>query len=324
MAQLTFTNPLHSTLGHFVRELNDTLRRSGVEAEERVVSAVEGLNGPAGKLRMLGRAVSNINAVRSTATHGNLQIWPSLGLAEMPLWRSGNGPGHYVILHDPIPLRRQAGFDALSRFIAARVKGAALPTIVVHSRDAAAEAKRLLPHFTIVELMHPVLSAKPVARGLSEKRRVVVAGQYKPERDLGLLRALGPMLKRSGIDAHIYGRGWPDDIDGWEVDSRFVSEIELDAILRDASAMLLPYRNYFQSGIAVRALELGTLTVSPRNSFAEDLSGVDSGLLFDSLDPELVLSAIEAAVDDSADAVAAFEAYKARADASWSRAPWVD
>jgi glycosyltransferase involved in cell wall biosynthesis len=89
---------------------------------------------------------------------------------------------------------------------------------------------------------------------------------------LELLVVLAPLLRDRGFRLLVVGRGWPD-IAGWEVDNRFLPETELDQRIRDSAAVLIPYSHFYQSGIAVRALELGVPVVGPRHPFLSDLFG---------------------------------------------------
>ena len=70
------------------------------------------------------------------------------------------------------------------------------------------------------------------------------------------------------------GRGWPQ-VTGWDVDARFLSEAEVTAALSSAECLVLPYSLYFQSDVAVRALESMTPVVGVRHPFLEDLLGPD-------------------------------------------------
>lgn len=69
---------------------------------------------------------------------------------------------------------------------------------------------------------------------------------------------------------------------GWEVDDRFVPEAELDDLIRSASVVLIPYRRFFQSGVAVRCLETGTPFVGPSDSSLSDLLSERLDLLAES------------------------------------------
>lgn len=188
----------------------------------------------------------------------------------------------------------------------------------MHSEYAREVAAERLPHHHIDLALHPMLNEQSTL-SKSPRPSVLVAGQYKTERDLELLSDLGPQLRAAGWRTHIVGRGWPE-VNGWEVDARFVSEEEFDDILGKAWVLLMPYKNYFQSGIAIRALEQGTLTVGPRSSFLEALYGPSSGLIVDERNS---LSEYVAAFSRVADGVErpdlAFSDYSDRMRSSWSR-----
>lgn len=315
---ITYTNPLSRTLAHYEQELTDTLRRCSVNYEGLPTLLVEGRPGIYGKAAMLHAALQNVTNHRDNMTT-NLQTWSSLGLLEARLWQSKNAR-NIVLLHDPVPLRRQVGFDSLSRLWASRSVKHKAPIVMVHSEDARKAARQLLPQHDIVTALHPIRDVQR-STAKSVEPTVVVAGQYKPERDLAMLEALGPRLQAKGIRAKIYGRGWPSAIAGWSVHSRFISETEMDDVLAEAWAVLLPYDLYFQSGIAIRALEQGTLTVSPRTSFAEDLLGADShSIINDSKSYKSCLDAITHTLHHQLAAEATFLKYRADVDNSWRNA----
>ncbi|SCB75488.1 hypothetical protein GA0061083_0530 [Pseudarthrobacter enclensis] len=267
---------------------------------------------------MLRDAIYNVSELRNDV-HPNLQIWPSLGLLEARLWESEQAR-NVVLIHDPIPLRRQVGFDAISTHWASKNAKRVSPLIMVHSDDALRATERLLPKHTITKALHPIKTAQNMGEK-SPEPLVVVAGQYKPERNLEILAAIGPHLRAKGIRAQILGRGWPDGIPGWTVSDKFVAEDDLDAILAAAWCVLLPYDLYFQSGIAIRALENGTLTVTPRTSFGEDLLGLNSpSIIDDKRSPRDTISAIEYTLDHRGTAGEHFTRYRDLTDQSWRRA----
>lgn len=312
---ISFTNPLSLTLAHYERELEETLNRCNISHEALSTRLVEGAHGPSGKLAMLQGAFLNVLSKR----HGqvpNLQIWPSLGLLEARLWAS-NSVRNIVSIHDPVPLRRQVGFDQLSKRWARSKSRRLSPLLMVHSNDALRETQKLLPNHDVIKTLHPILSKQSLGPK-SQEPTLIVAGQYKPERDLQMLGHLGPRLRAQGIQPEIHGRGWPSGIPGWEVHNRFVEEAELDNILSRAWAVLLPYSRYFQSGIAIRALEQGTLTVTPRTSFAEDLLGADShSIIDDGNSIDQCFQAILRTINDQAKSVEVFAKYRDATDNSW-------
>jgi hypothetical protein len=108
---------------------------------------------------------------------------------------------------------------------------------------------------------------------LRPTRSVVgVIGQWKPARDARVIAELAPALAKRGYTIEIHGRGWPQ-VDGVRVYDRFVREDELDELLASFACVVLPYSHYFQSDVAVRALENGVPLVGRRHAFVEDLFG---------------------------------------------------
>lgn len=102
---------------------------------------------------------------------------------------------------------------------------------------------------------------------------MLVAGQHKDARDLSIIREFGLRAPRSWR-LSIAGRGWPA-LPGWSIDSRFLDESEFSARLSEADVLLLPYKFYFQSGVAVRAVESGCPVAAERHEFLEEILGLD-------------------------------------------------
>jgi hypothetical protein len=122
-------------------------------------------------------------------------------------------------------------------------------------------------------LPHPIMPrTPPEPRTTSEI--VLVCGQYKPARDLVLLKHIGGTLRDRGLRPVIRGRGWPE-VRGWDVQEGFLSEPALDASLAESAAVLIPYSHFYQSGVAVRAVELGVPVAGPQHPFLIDLLGPD-------------------------------------------------
>ncbi|WP_156162335.1 hypothetical protein [Demequina iriomotensis] len=314
-AQIAVANALPAALDHYARELGQTLERIGVTDSLLGVSPVEGLDGFRGRARMLTNALAN-RSLRSRHGGPVLDLWPSLGLLEARSVSAPRSP-QLLVLHDPVPLRRQVGFGPLVTRWAASAPSKKRPTIVVHSHAADRVVEELLPQHVRRFALHPVLSHEPIgAESLSNT--VLIAGQFKPARDVELIAALGRLLPQHGLRGRIVGRGWPD-LAGWEVENRFVPESELDELLASASAVVLPYSHYFQSGIAVRALENGTLTVGRRTDFLEVLVGRRSPSLVDSGTAHAYARAIVETVSlDRSGATQALGDFRRRVDESWN------
>ncbi|WP_210494634.1 hypothetical protein [Patulibacter sp. SYSU D01012] len=75
-----------------------------------------------------------------------------------------------------------------------------------------------------------------------------------------------------------------------------MSEDELTQSLRASNVVLIPYSRYYQSGIAIRALEEGTPVVGRRHTFLESLLGAAYPGLVDSESTDEWLAAIERVV----------------------------
>jgi len=146
---------------------------------------------------------------------------------------------------------------------------------------------------------------------------VVVVGQYKPVRDMKLLESLAQPLHDRDYDPLIAGRGWPD-IPGWKVENGFLSESELDDVVAKAGCVLVPYREFYQSGIAVRALEAGRAIVGPDHPFLTSLYGADWPGLVHSDSVSSWVDAIGAAIAVSNDDLRARHgAYAAQVCQQW-------
>lgn len=316
MTTLLYSDPIPTVQTRYRRELDETLAAAGTTASLASWSRpVEGLPGRLGTARMGLNCL--YNTVRARLARGPvLQLWPSLGLLEARGWASRRH-ARWVLFHDPSPLRRQHGFSERSRRWARRAPQASRPTLVVQSRAAHDVVTRALPHHSAILTMHPILDEQRLTPKTS-RPSVVVAGQYKPARDLELLAQLGPRLRDAGWTTTIVGRGWPP-VSGWDVDDRFVPEDELDDLLGSAWALLLPYREYFQSGVAVRALENGTLTVGESTSFLDDLLPAQERLRVPvGAGPDSWVEALTSVTADPAAVHAAFVDYRERARRSWS------
>jgi len=313
--KLEYFNSLPTALNHYEREFNETMLRIGIETWSGSKTPHVESTSVAQKLSYIPRQF--IESMRSTEADVRLHFWPGAGLYEPLFLRATPKRPVFVTYHDPIPLRKQFGYSSFAKTLASLIKRENLE-LLAHSRDAAVELSVLAPKLTVRSALHPIVTNQSFSQ--KDQCSVLVAGQYKSARNLALLQRLGPVLRDLGYTAKIMGRGWPQEIEGWEVESRFVSEEELEAALGAASAILLPYSHYFQSGILVRALEMATLTVTPRTSFAEDIFGVESELIVDDVnDVSEWVRAITYATSNPQISATSFSHYRSRVDSSWRR-----
>jgi hypothetical protein len=270
---------------HYIREL-----RASADTELTLTQVdTEGLSSFA-KLRAVLRHV--VVARRICRRHDDvLVVWPLLGWLELILWCAPRRRGRCaIVFHDPIPLRRQLGLGRFSALLARHVAPFARVELICHS-ETAAEAVSEQLGVRPTRLPHPfVVQARTTD---SVDGRVLVIGQYKPARDLELMSVIGPMLAAAGFSPRVAGRGWPT-LEGWTTAVGFLSAEEFTRELSMASCVLVPYKFYFQSGVAVQALELGVPVVGYPTDFLKSLVGDRYPGLVSAEDPEAWVSAVRA------------------------------
>ncbi|WP_241483851.1 hypothetical protein [Rhodococcoides fascians] len=150
--------------------------------------------------------------------------------------------------------------------------------VLVHSITAAVDVKADIPNAQPVVVRHPIdADAKDDEAPVPGGRVVRVFGQFKRDRDVSALIEIAQQLPGNLI-FEIHGRGWPE-IEGWDVKSAYLSEDELDSLIRSSAVVVVPYKRFYQSGIAVRCVELGVPFVGPSVGSLIDLVGEGSELL---------------------------------------------
>lgn len=294
--KVSVINPLRAGLGHYSRALMHTLAAAGVTGllVEVAEPSASGSSRPTwirDYLRAAAGACTTLpNADRVVVT------WPTLGFLDFTLLQVvARHPVRWIVMHDPTPLVHARGYGwaarhiAESRWVDARA--------IVHSDEA---LKSLTTQSTIATLLLPHPMFPPADNSRRSSRAVVrVIGQYKPDRDVSALRA----LRECGPNEWTYeivGRGWPA-VPGWRIRAGFLPEPEFVEAIRSASVVLIPYRRFFQSGVAFRCLELGVPFVGPRESSLASIVGVRSPWLVSTGDDWL--PAVDAALSASSSTV---------------------
>lgn len=295
LIRVGIVNPLPDALDHFERSLASLLS-SGEEVSVSAlpVAVTEMWPGASGvdRLRQAFRYLKSAHRVsRESEVDVIINVWPALGYLESLVWSRSSVPV-ITILHDVVPLRSQFGY--WSRWVPAfRRLTRKHHRWVVHGERAASDA-RAVGFGELPIVPHPLMpGALGDTSASSSPRNALVFGQWKPARDLDLLVQLAPGIESLGLRPVITGRGWPA-VRGWNVEDRFVDEVEVEPLLRDAGILLLPYAHYYQSGVALRALENGTGVVGVRTAFLEEFFGSDwPGFVTDPDDPGAWLDAID-------------------------------
>lgn len=303
-------NPIGAALAHFTAATRQHLVDSGVDVS--VWSVDEPSASGQGRVDWVRSWASLIRKVNSTTPPRAhlLIVWPALGYWDAALVRI-LAPKRQtsLIIHDPEPLVAAVGYGK----VAHRSVGLARTALIVHGSAAATVVRRNLGRgVRLHEVPHPMLTPQQVAP--SERRTVLVLGQYKPDRDIAALRRIASD-RDPDWDLQIVGRGWPE-VPGWTVTSRFLAEAEFAAAIRESSVVVIPYRKFFQSGVAYRALEAGKPVVGPRSSSLAEMLGPSSPWLAD----DDWSTPIRAALDDAPSvALDVAQSLHARTQEGWSR-----
>ncbi|WP_125776228.1 hypothetical protein [Antribacter gilvus] len=265
-------NPIPGVLGHFEHELRTVLSAAGATSVVvRAGAPIEGLSAVRKVGVTLGTVVGRL-ALRAEAS-GTLVLWPAFGYLDALTWiaRARRTPV-LLLVHDVQPLRPQLGYSRTARRLFAwavhrsRVQPVCLTT-------AAADELRSLTGVTPIVVPHPVARPAPTPTELPDRTRrpVRVLGQHKTAREVSSLHAIATGLG-GACALEIKGRGW-GEVSGWDVDSRFLSDEEFDSAIATSGCLVLPYARFYQSGVAVRALEHGVPVVARRHPHLEELFG---------------------------------------------------
>jgi hypothetical protein len=282
-------NPLGAALAHYSSELESVLNKSGVQAE--IISDVEpGVSGRS-RFHWLVAHFWNVRRAASNCGTGDsvITVWPVLGYFDLAINRVLGKNRTWLIVHDPNPLVRSLGYGRIGRLL---LRWSKPGRIICHSRNAVQTVAEQGRRTTQAHLLpHPIANSSQGRFKKAVAGRVLVIGQYKPDRDLELLRHIGTHL-HDEANLLIAGRGWPN-IKYWNTVDRFLSESEFFDEIASASVVLIPYRRFFQSGVAVRCIEMGIPFIGPKGSSLEELVGSDSLMVQDIENKDAWINAIE-------------------------------
>lgn len=314
VAPVRIYNPLPRAGGHFAKRLTEVLELGGISSVRLASPDGEVGGGLRAKAFALGTHLRNARRhVQSGAT--NVVVWPLLGWWEIPLWRHQMHKT-LVVVHDPEPLVRQNGLSPRAATYSAKLARLRWPEIVTMSPEAYAVAAKHFDSDRIHLVPHP-MQVPGLRNAAPMGATVLVLGQYKPARDLDVMVRIAPALRASGWNPIVAGRGWPQ-IPGWRLIDEFMSEGDFQSLIGSAAVVILPYRYYFQSGVALRALEAGVPVVGRDSGFLNSVLGANfPGAVEDWDQPDSWLAAIEAATSARVDQMRAAAAYSDRGIADW-------
>jgi hypothetical protein len=272
-------NPLAGALAHYSRELRDSLE--GHFRHVEVLSIEEPSLSGKSKFYWLFQYLRTLVKARRFSGFDVIVTWPVLGYLDVILLRVCRLRDCHLVVHDPKPLVSAVGYNSFVAKVADRVGGVC---IIAHSETAEKELREVFKRLTIRKLLHPILRVGiPRSRSPQKDLTVRVLGQYKISRDLQVMEKLASNPEFESVKFEIVGRGWPD-VPGWSKESQFVSESRLEELLASATAVVIPYSRFYQSGIAIRALENLCPVVGPLNSSLREVFEERLRLLADSSD----------------------------------------
>jgi hypothetical protein len=198
-------------------------------------------------------------------------LWPAFGYFDPLTWlRIARKASLYLVFHDIRPLRRQFGYSRFARACFRWSARAGRWKVICHTESAAVELQKLTGVRPRV-LPLPVAAAS-VGTARDSERAIRVMGQYKSARTLEPLHMIASSQLREEFSLELHGRGWPDVV-GWQRDSSFLPEETFAELIRTAACVVIPYRTFYQSGIAVQCLENRTPVVAPEHPQIEELFG---------------------------------------------------
>lgn len=268
-ATLSLINPLGAALEHYERALVDVLTTRAKKVECTRIDEPSANGGS--RVRWLREYIRAVRTAGKAKTGSVIVLWPVLGYLDAAVLRLLGVRHAKVIMHDPTPLVRAIGYGRFSKLIARYVGST---EYITHSRSAYREVSRVVHESHVRYAPHPI-KARAQEHPRDRRRVIRVLGQYKPSRDLSALVQIAEDERLSGFTCEIVGRGWPS-VPGWTTDARFVPEAEMDRLILTSSSVVIPYSRFYQSGIAIRALELGCPVVGPSDSSLADIYGADA------------------------------------------------
>jgi hypothetical protein len=291
-------NPLGAGLAHYTESLDHVLRTCGVATCR--VDVIEPSSADYGRVRWLCEYVVRVRRrITQERPDALVAAWPAVGYWDLVVLTlvAGRRRPVYLVMHDPQPLVYARGYGRTAKALARRL---GRPVIVAHSPDAVRTIVDDAGMPRVIEALHPMLLPRRAPPVGGARRNIRVLGQFKIDRDVAGLERLAANAPPDWR-LEIIGRGWPS-IDGWDIRSEFVAESHFDELVRTSHAVLIPYSRFFQSGVAIRALEWGVPVVGPYASSLQIALGDDCRWLVRDGD---WMSAVAAAVQEDRDQVSA-------------------
>ncbi len=263
---VVIVNPLGVALAHYQKELEQSLRNGGFTVDS--IAVTEPSSNGHRRLAWVFDYLRALIAARKTSSSTVVVAWPALGYFDFALAMILGLRRAAIIIHDPTPLVGAIGYSNWAKALA---RYATTVRAIAHSDSALEEVQRDLGRSRVTVLPHPILMTPAQSRN-TRTNTIRVLGQYKKSRDIDAMRRISNHPPMASYSFEIVGRGWPP-VDGWSVRDEFVPETQLDELLSTSAAVVIPYTRFYQSGIAIRALENLTPVVGPAGTSLDEIFG---------------------------------------------------
>jgi glycosyltransferase involved in cell wall biosynthesis len=238
----------------------------------------------------------------------------------------GRASAFVPVVHDALPHPGDTAFAWAWRL--ERELAPARAAIALSAAVKAALATRR-PGLRLIRSRLPALlaeegAASPPPEGAPD---FLLFGRLRPYKGLDLLRDAWRMLlaRHPAARLRVVGEGDAEAaapglaaLPGVTVEPRWVPEAEIPALLGSTRAVVLPYREASQSGVAAQALALGVPVVAtPVGGLPEQVRPGRGGILAAAPDAAALAAALEAALAPGALARLRAEAVAARPVGEW-------
>ncbi|MDP3418703.1 glycosyltransferase family 4 protein [Falsiroseomonas sp.] len=278
---------------------------------------------PALTRQLIGRA-RQADVVVSGMTH----VWAPLVAPAL----ARSGAAFVQVVHDATP--HPGDFGLAWNWRLGRELGAARAAVALSDQVAVALAARA-PALPLIRMPLPALlpaapAAPPAAAGPGALR-LLFFGRLRAYKGLDLLRDAFRLLHQShpGASLRVVGEGDPEacapglaGLPGVRLERRWVAEAEIPTLLAEADAVVLPYREASQSGVAPQALAMGVPVVAtPVGGLTEQVRPGAGGVLAAAVTAPALAEALAGLMDPARLAALRQEAARAGAAASdWDAA----
>lgn len=271
--------------------------------------------------RGLLRQAAEADVVISGMTH----LWTPLVAPAL----SRAGRAFVPVVHDATPHPGDFGWGwnwRLGRELAAARAAVALSDQVARVLSARA------PGLPLIRMRLPALldAPRPAPRGVPAEGgpRLLFFGRFRAYKGLDLLRDAFALLRQAHPEARlrVVGEGDAEGcapglaaLPGVTLEQRWVGEAEIPALLAEADALVVPYREASQSGVAPQALAMGVPVVAtPVGGLTEQVRPGAGGVLAGAVTPAALAEALASLTAPGRLAALWAEAYQAgQAEADW-------